>query len=188
MFDIKGLLKDVRPDLWAKVEAGIPEFLTWARGQGYHPLNENFLRWGLARMTLVHSHKEKSSYGYQSGTRVVIGRVCLPGGEKTDQYDDTVLHEAAHLVASYACGHNGHGKPWKVAAEAVGARPERCGPWFGPPKVKAVVYQCTNCGHKVHRSRRWSRSYVHPPCRNTANGGHLVLVAHPTLDIVSRAA
>jgi predicted SprT family Zn-dependent metalloprotease len=37
---------------------------------------------------------------------------------------DTVLHEIAHAIAGGAAGHS---RRWKLCAQSIGARPERCG-------------------------------------------------------------
>ncbi len=83
---------------------------------------------------------------------------------------DTILHEIAHALTPGA----DHGPVWKLQAQAIGARPERC---FTTARVKlaATKYEgiCMDCGHKVPRTRKPNvhRTYTHIPCNHKPNKG-----------------
>lgn len=68
-----------------------------------------------------------------------------------DQMLDTVLHEIAHALAGPQAGHS---RIWKLCAQSIGARPERCGgseAEIVPGKYQAI---CPKCGKDFHCYRR----------------------------------
>jgi predicted SprT family Zn-dependent metalloprotease len=66
---------------------------------------------------------------------------------------DTILHEIAHAKVGY--GH-GHDNAWKLAALAVGARPERCATQVMDAHAIGYKYVAAcNCG-PIHGKQRMS--------------------------------
>jgi predicted SprT family Zn-dependent metalloprotease len=84
-----------------------------------------------------------------------------------DDVIDTVLHDVAHALAGRSAG---HGPAWKVRAETIGCRAERCSDTntlLTPPK--RFVGTCPSCGRVFRRHRR-TRSAC-PVCCKTYNAG-----------------
>ena len=82
--------------------------------------------------------------------------IFQPGaGEKIR---DTILHEIAHAMTPGAH----HGPAWKVAAMAIGAKPNRC---FNADDYGMVRPQgrysvtCAGCGRTHYKHRRTDRAY-----------------------------
>jgi predicted SprT family Zn-dependent metalloprotease len=70
----------------------------------------------------------------------------------SDDVTNTVLHEIAHALAGRAAG---HGRAWKVQAEAVGCMAERCydsDVVLAPPPQ--FIGTCPSCKRTVKRHRR----------------------------------
>lgn len=69
-----------------------------------------------------------------------------------DHVANTVLHEIAHALAGKRAG---HGRSWKLRAEAIGCTAERCydaDAVIAPPKK--FVGTCPSCKRTVERHRR----------------------------------
>jgi len=69
-----------------------------------------------------------------------------------DHVANTVLHEIAHALAGKRAG---HGRSWKLRAEAIGCTAERCydaDTVIAPPKK--FVGTCPSCKRTVERHRR----------------------------------
>lgn len=108
-----------------------------------------------------------------------------------DEWLDTLLHEAAHIIDEILGDGKGHGPTWKRIAALVGAKPERCGPNLpenrtDPAKRTQVEYTCSDCGAKWTRSRRFSEPRVHGACKDKPGRGSLVLTKHPQLAAIRR--
>lgn len=78
-----------------------------------------------------------------------------------DQVRDTVLHEIAHAHAGPRAG---HGPRWRVAARAVGARPQRCLPEDAASIPGSWLGTCPR-GHTIDRHRRPARVLSCRRCR-----------------------
>jgi predicted SprT family Zn-dependent metalloprotease len=74
---------------------------------------------------------------------------------------DVILHEIAHALAGHEAA---HGPLWRAIAEAIGARPERC----GDARMPAGRWQatCPACRQQYDRIRRPKRrsTYICPKC------------------------
>lgn len=113
------------------------------------------------------------------------------------EYESTLKHEIAHLIAFHACGHSGHGAVWKKIDQAMGNDGVRCGDgkMFGYEDVaterkdQCVHYQCQDCQYVYKRSKRWSGDRWHIQCKqaNLPNAGHLLLIKHPDMTNVQEA-
>lgn len=107
-------------------------------------------------------------------SRRVIGlsRPFILANEESE-VRDTILHEIAHALTPGA----DHGLAWRLKAQEIGARPERC----ASADVKQVPAdwqgECQDCHIKINRQRRPStrmlESGYHNPCRRKLNKGRL---------------
>lgn len=79
-----------------------------------------------------------------------------------EEVRDTILHEIAHLKAGV---HTGHGRAWRAACRAVGARPERLAKVKAPPYT--YRYYCPRCTQLLPDGcyRKSKVSYLHNTCK-----------------------
>jgi predicted SprT family Zn-dependent metalloprotease len=72
---------------------------------------------------------------------------------RTDEIQDTLLHEIAHALVGP--GH-GHDAVWKAMCRRVGARPERLSYEARMPEGRWQA-RCSGCGMRHHKHRRPKR-------------------------------
>lgn len=109
------------------------------------------------------------------GRKVIKMSRALVLANDEKEVRDTILHEIAHALVGP--GH-GHGRVWKLMAQAIGARPETC---YSTANVKMVdspyTFTCVDCGFVGHFHRKpKARRLVfarHSKCTHKANGGKL---------------
>ena len=93
---------------------------------------------------------------------VRLSSVALPHMPSED-VEDVILHEIAHLIAGLKAGHN---EAWKAACRMVGARPERL--YEGTPELAAKVSKyemaCTKCENKNYFNRRLKHHHSNYRC------------------------
>lgn len=102
--------------------------------------------------------RSKKRFGYCLYSRKLISMSKeLSALNTVEQFIDTLRHEIAHAIVGP--GHH-HGRTWKLAAIAVGAKPEACysasviegkAPWTGT---------CQDCGYTCTRHRLTRRITV----------------------------
>ncbi len=86
----------------------------------------------LSRLTVELSGRLATTAGNAQANRLTTRRPIVKINYRLFKLNDadmkdTYLHELAHIVANYAYqGSMGHNSRWKHAAQALGARPERC--------------------------------------------------------------
>jgi predicted SprT family Zn-dependent metalloprotease len=74
---------------------------------------------------------------------------------------DVILHEIAHALAGHEAA---HGPLWRAIAEAIGARPERCGDAQMPAgRWRATCPACRQQFDRIRRPKRRS-TYICPKC------------------------
>lgn len=78
---------------------------------------------------------------------------------------DTILHEIAHALTPG----DGHGRRWRAACTAIGAKPQRC---YVEKDIRTIPRRpapyeigCAVCGWWVDRRRRTRRKLVCRDCR-----------------------
>lgn len=85
---------------------------------------------------------------------------------------DTILHEIAHALAGAAAG---HGYQWKLMAQSIGARPERCADGDSLEMVPAQwEAYCPSCGQicgKFYRRPSFIRRRACSACCRKYNYG-----------------
>lgn len=107
-------------------------------------------RFGLAEKGWVFSWDRASRRAgacFYHTKRISLSRVLFSIEANLSEAHDTVLHEIAHALAGRGAG---HGLKWRLMAEKVGARPERCHSLQSP---EAVVMGVCGCGPKFERMR-----------------------------------
>jgi predicted SprT family Zn-dependent metalloprotease len=87
---------------------------------------------------------------------------------------NTILHEIAHVIAGYEAR---HGKLWKMIAQSVGARPERCtnADSVQLPKGRYIGV-CPDCGAEFslyRKSKILTQGAVHIPCKTKPHRGRV---------------
>lgn len=92
---------------------------------------------------------------------------------------DTLFHEAAHLIAGWACDDHGHGRKWRqVFADLGYPNGERCHSMSrlrgttGKRRTRTVyVYECNECGYELSRRRKFHDPSLwhHRNCRDDAS-------------------
>jgi predicted SprT family Zn-dependent metalloprotease len=89
-------------------------------------------------------------------------------------YNDTLLHEVAHIIAWMVADDRSHGYFWKFVASSIGATPHRLGhdikfeESVAAHRVRKtkLVAKCSDCGQTWYRQRslKKARSYHCPDC------------------------
>lgn len=103
--------------------------------------------------------------------------------DDSDQIDNTVGHEIAHLVAFAVYGDRGHGKRWKSVMIRFGLPPERCHSMNDAARAvgkntTVYAYHCAGCGKVVSlgakrhkrqlRELEWAGRGAYSHCRGHA--------------------
>ena len=79
---------------------------------------------------------------------------------------NTILHEIAHALAGARAR---HGLRWKLIAQSIGAKPERCGGGVKPEGKYHLC--CKSCGRRVVRYRKPRRETACGVCCRKHSGG-----------------
>jgi predicted SprT family Zn-dependent metalloprotease len=123
----------------------------------------------------------KSSFGaVRHASKRITLSAPLSEINSVAEVTDTILHEIAHALVGRGVG---HGPAWKLKAQLIGARPERC---YNTADVKTPVRPwqgvCTTCNKKVLRYRR--RTIFHIPCLSAdKTTGKIVWQNNPAIKV-----
>jgi predicted SprT family Zn-dependent metalloprotease len=93
--------------------------------------------------------------GTAKGNTVKLSLPVFTDPDNTHDFEDTVLHEIAHILAGPEAG---HGRLWKRIAREIGCSAQRCHKLKVRPKreVSKVFVYCNKCGIRleVTKTRR----------------------------------
>lgn len=170
--NIGSLQDNLTQDQWDGLLAGIYQYARETKADDFQ-LDRCIQR--MKDTTVVENHRMK---GFGSALYRTI-EIASYARKYPEEWTDTLLHEAAHLIDDILGDGKGHGPSWKRIAALVGAKPERCGPALPENRSRnTVVYQCADCGCTWSRSRRYSDEHYHTKCKDQPKRGKLVLISH----------
>jgi len=139
---------------------------------------------GVTELQRIDVSAQTSGWCHYSPPRIDLHTYIMNTEGMEKECRNTLFHEIAHMIAKYACGHQGHGKIWKkVFADLGYPNGERChsmgrlqGTTGKTRQRKVYVYECLGCGNQHERRREMSnpKLYYHKICSGVKKGYELV--------------